>query len=225
MFLFPPHPAKVMSIQPDSVVRLEKEGGWVAQRKYNGWHGVLHLHHGKLTLWHRSGKPFTKYRLTRSMEQCFQSINPDTEVVLDGELIHGQAVSEITGHQALTDTIVLFDILYCGKPLLTEGFVERYNLLARICGNPQKLEEKKRGLVVATYDESQLWLAEVFKDEFLYHYYEFLQFDQHKRDRFPEIEGLVCKRDTASQLQLGNKAYDVGWMMRVRKTKQKVYLF
>jgi hypothetical protein len=140
-------------------------------------------------------------------------------------LIHGQAVSDITGTQALRHCIVLFDLLWLGKPLLTEGFQERYNMLQSICGKPQTLEPKKRGLVIKEVGESKLWLAETFPDDFAYHFYEFYEFDEQGRDQFPEIEGLVCKKAKNSALRLGNVPYDVDWMMRVRKTKDKVYLF
>jgi len=147
------------------------------------------------------------------------------EVVLDGELMHTKAKSKITNTQALDNTIVLYDLLYLGRSLLTEGFEERYNLLSKICDNPKEMEPKKRGLVVQKVDESQLWLAETFHNDFLYRFYEMYEFDKYQRDKFPEIEGLVCKRAKQSRLRLGNFQYDVNWMMRVRKTKEKVYLF
>ena len=229
-FIFPPHPSTNMKIRPDSAGMLEEEGGWLSQRKYNGWHSVVHLHkaEGVCNIWHRSGEPFTKYQMTPEMRDCFLQgvqVDPEVEVVLNGELIHGQAVSDVTGQQALRHTVVLFDLLYLGRPLLTEGFEERYNLLASICGSPVKLEPKKRGLAVAEVGESKLWLAEVFRNEFLYRFYEFFEFDEQGRDKFPEIEGLVCKRATGSALKLGNVPYDVNWMVRVRKTKEKIYLF
>jgi hypothetical protein len=229
-FRFPPHPDSRMKVRPDSVGRLEQEGGWLAQRKYNGWHSVIHVHKERniCNIWHRSSKPFTKYQMTPEMRECFFrgiQVDPSIEVVLNGELVHGQAVSDITGAQALRHTIALFDLLYLGKPLLTEGFEERYNLLTGICGSPTTLEPKKRGLVVAEVGESKLWLAECFKDDFLYRFYEMYEHDDQGRDKFPEIEGLVCKKAKGSALKLGNVAYDVNWMMRVRKTKEKVYLF
>jgi hypothetical protein len=103
-----------------------------------------------------------------------------------------------------------------------------------LCGNPTQYEPKKRGLMVSEYGDeagkhpeylSQIWLAETFRDEFLYRFYEMYEFDKHGRDKFPDIEGLVCKRAKHSMLKSGNQEYDVGWMMRVRKTKENVYLF
>ncbi len=225
-FFFPPHPSVHFKIPPDQLPNLEKQSGWLAQRKYNGWHSVIHVNRDKniCNLWNRRGKPFEKYQLTPEMRECFfRQFSGD--VVLDGELLHGQAISQITGQQALRHTIVLFDILYLNKNLLTEDFGERIFLLSSICGDPKSLEIKKRGLVVQEVGESRLWLAQLFQDEFLYRFYEMYDFDSSGLDKYPDIEGLVCKRVKNSRLGLGNIQYDVNWMMRVRKTKEKTYQF
>jgi len=163
------------------------------------------------------------------MKKCFLAldIDPKQEYIFDGELLHTKAVLQATGQQAAKNTIVLFDLLWAGNYLLNWSFEERYNLLAKLCYNPTELEPKKRGLVVVTSGESQLWLAEVFKDDFEYHYYEMYEFDTAGNDKYPEIEGLVLKmKGSASRLiKLGQKKYDVDWMMRCRKTKEKQYLF
>lgn len=237
MFLFPPHPHSKMRIRPDSVAKLEEDGGWLAQRKYNGWHAVISIFNGESQIWNRHGEAFTKYKLTPEMRKALAAIpgiDPKTEVVLDGEFIHGQAVSDITGVQSQRNTLALFDILYYGRPLLMMDFQERYELLTKLCGNPNEYEPKKRGLMVSEWGDeagkhpeylSQVWLAETFRDEFLYRFYEMYEFDKHGRDKFPDIEGLVCKRAKHSMLKAGNQEYDVTWMMRVRKTKENVYLF
>jgi len=229
-FLYPSHPDSRFKLNvfafPDSLDRLEKEGGWLAQRKFNGWHSVIHLQDGVSQIWNRHGVPFTKYELTDDMRQALANlpIDPKLEVILNGEFVHGQAKSKITGEQAQKHTFALFDLLYCGKPLLTQGFEERYNLLASLCGNPKTLEPKKRGLLVNKVGESQIWLAEIFRDEFMYRFYEMYEFDKVGNDKYPDIEGLMCKR-VNGRLKAGNVQYDVNWMMRVRKTKEKVYLF
>ncbi len=226
-FIFPPHPHKSMRIHPDSIDRLEKEGGWLAQRKYNGSALVAHLHHGEVKLWNRHSEPFTTYKLTPSMVAAFNQLNidPEREVVLNGELLHTKAKSKITNAQAATNTIVLYDILFLDTILLYKGFAERFAILNQICNAPKVQEKKKRALEVCKADESQIWLSEVFHDEFSYRFYEFYEFDAAKNDKYPEIEGLVCKRAEGSVLKMGNVKYDVDWMIRVRKTKEKVYLF
>lgn len=228
-FIFPPHPGDKMRMKASSLPRLEKEGDWLAQRKYNGSHMIAHVCEGMVTLWNRHSQPFTTYKLTPDMVRCFLSmdIDPKQEYVFDGEVLHTKAVLQATGQQAAKNTIVLFDLLWAGRYLLNWSFDERYNLLAKLCHSPTDLEPKKRGLVVATSGESQLWLAEVFKDEFAYRYYEMYEFDNNGNDKYPEIEGLVLKMTgPASRLiKVGNKMYDVDWMMRCRKTKEKMYLF
>lgn len=225
-FIYPPHPQTKLKIRPESLDRLEQEGGWIAQRKYNGSHCVVHIKKGKVQIWNRIGEPFRTYQLMPSMIGCFlQGIDDSLELVLDGELLHTKAKSKITNKQAQTNTIVLYDILFCNRILLQMPFEERYNLLSGICGKPKIYEPKKRGLAVSKVEESELWLAENFLEEFAYRFYEMYEFDREGNDKFPEIEGLVCKRGKGSFLNIGNTKYDVSWMMRVRKTKEKIYLF
>jgi|SRR5581483_4634907 len=228
-FIFPPHPASNMKIRPEaeSLNILEKEGGWTAQRKYNGSHTVVAINGDVVSLWNRQGEPFGRYRISPDLYGCFLNLNTGgKEVVLDGELIHEKAKSKITNTQASTHTIVLFDLLYYGKYLLMETFEERYKLLTQICKSPTKLEDEKRGLLVEEKKEGKLWLAECFDNDFSYRFYEMYEFDKNNNDKYPEIEGLMCKRlGRMSRLRMGNVPYDVTWMMRVRKTKEKTYLF
>lgn len=230
-YIFPPHPDKRMKIRPESVDQMLEginKGLWVAERKYNGSQFVAHYHGGEVNIWNRHGEPFTTYKTTPAMVECFRSLNipPGMEVVLNGELLHTKARSKITERQAATDTIVLYDLLYFGKYILTLNYLERYNLLKEICRNPEKLEPKKRALEVVSIEGSHIWLAETFTDEFSYHFYEMFEFDDRGLDKYPEIEGLVLKKiDASSKLKLGNIKYDVDWMIRVRKTKEKIYLF
>ena len=227
MYLFPPHPSISMKIPHSEVDKYEKMGGWVAQRKYNGSHFIGHLKNNLLTCWNRRGDPFTTYKLTSEMASAFCSLNVDPKIdyVFDGELLHTKAKSKIMNKQAVTNTVVLFDILYCGKTLLMETFLQRYEILKSLCGNPLKLESKSRALEVTKVNDSQIWLAEIFPNEFEYHFYEFYDFDKNGNDKYPEIEGLVLKRIKNSTLNLGKTAYDVNWMMRVRKPKLKTYQF
>jgi ATP-dependent DNA ligase len=224
-FLFPPHPHKSMKIPHGDVAKYEAMGGWVAQRKFNGAHFVGHIHLGTLTCWNRQGQPFSTYKLTPSMSECFADlkVDPNTEYVFNGELLHTKAKSKITNEQAAANTIVLFDLLYAGRSLLMETFPQRYTMLTELCGSPTVLEPKKRAIEVGLVDESKLWLAEVFESDFEYRWYELYDFDEQGLDLYPEIEGLVLKRVMGSRLDIGNKAYDVNWMMRVRKEKTKTY--
>lgn len=227
-FLFPPHPSKAMKIPHTDVGKYEVMGGWVAQRKFNGSHFVGHLYDNVLTCWNRQGQPFTTYKLTNEMNQCFAmlpGVDPKVEYVFDGELLHTKAKSKITNQQAATNTIVLFDLLYCGRHLLRESFIERFEILKKICGYPTNPEPKYRAIEVSSVGHSDIWLAELFFNEFEYHFYEMYDHDEDDLDIFPEIEGLVLKRLGNSPLDSGKKAYDVNWMMRVRKPKPKTYSF
>jgi hypothetical protein len=233
-FLYPPHPDSRMKIRPESVGRLEEQGGWIAQRKYNGTAVVMHImrlptgEYTDLLIWNRHAEFLTLYKTQPEMIRCVVNgldIPAGCEVLLNGELLHTKAKSKVTGSQAQTDTIVFYDLLYYNRLLLTETFPERYSILNRLCRSPDKLEPKKRDLLVHEYGGSELWLCQNFPDQFIDRFYDFYEFKEGL-DLYPEIEGLVCKKTgPASRLRLGNVPYDVDWMMRVRKTKEKIYLF
>ncbi len=228
-FMFPPHPGKNMKMMASDLDAYEKQGGWLAQRKFNGSHMVGHFHKGQLTIWNRQYQPFTYYKLTDEMVGCFLSlgINPDDEVIFDGEVLHTKAKYTHTQIQAVTDTIVVYDLLYFNEPLVHDDFGTRYGKLADLCRNPTELEPKGRGLKVANVGKSTLWLAELFRDEFSFHFYEMYAFTatEPKHDLYPEIEGLVLKREKDSYIDHGARPYDVNWMMRCRKEKKKTYQF
>ncbi len=235
-YIYPPHPDSRMKIMPTSVGRLEEDpvykGKYLSQRKFNGSQAVIWVHNGEVDMMNRHGEGFTTYRLTEAMKQCFLSLAiPDNvECVLNGELLHTKAVVRSKGEQAAKDTIVLYDLLFYRKHLLTPGYLDRYDMLRQICRSPESLEPKKRALEVVTHEGSNLWLAQNFMHDFSDRFYDFYEFenddyDNPDADKYPEIEGLVCKRIGASKLKLGNAKYDVDWMIRVRKTKEKIYLF
>jgi hypothetical protein len=148
----------------------------------------------------------------------------DTEYVLDGELLHTKAKYKATGKQAAQNVIVLFDILYAGKYLTIPTNMERLAMLQEVAP-PVEMEPKKRALLVAKEGESQVWLAETFHDDFSYRYWEMYDFDQYGNDKYPEIEGLMLKQKDAKNTSIGTRPNDVSWMLRCRKTKEKMYQF
>lgn len=226
-FLFPPHPAKNLKITPDMLTSYERQKAWVAQRKFNGTHVVIWLYQDQVAMWNRRGQPLAQYQMTPKMEKmlltCFNR-NHDTEYVLDGELLHTKAKLQTTNKQAVDNTVVLFDILYAGKFLSNLTTLERLEVLNAFAPN-QGLEPKKRALFVSSYDESQIWLAETFHDDFSYRFWEFYDYDTNGNDRHPELEGLVLKNKLAKNTSVGNRPNDVLWMLRCRKTKEKMYQF
>lgn len=228
MPFFPPHPNSKMKIKPESLDKVEATKDYVAQRKFNGTHVIIELCDGDMDIWNRHGEHLTLYKLTNEMKQAFLSLNidPSKRYVLGGELLHSKAKSKITNSQAATNTIALFDIYMADKYLLGWSQVDRLKLLADVCGNPTQLEEpKKRGLVAKQVGDSQVWLAEVFPDDFSYHFYEMYERDKNGNDLFPEIEGLVLRMKTSRLPKMTPTPYDVDWMIRCRKTKDKIYMF
>lgn len=227
-FVNPPHAGSKQIIRRVDLKTYEQMGTWLAQRKFNGTHSVIWIHNDEIALWDRHGVPQTLYKLTPSMKECLLKLKHDKEMVVVGELLHSKAKSKITNQQVAKDTIVLFDILYYGDHLTAMNQVERLVFLSEICGKPEVMEENSpgmisRGLVVARKDESNLWLAETFMDDFLYHFDEIIEKDKHGNDRYPEIEGLMLRLKD-NHLRAGQKG-DVNWMVKCRKYKDKVYNF
>lgn len=236
-FVLPPHPNPHMRIKRENLPTYERMGKYVAQRKFNGTHMVLWLYRDQVAIWERRGKVPTYYKMGPGMRECLLNLtrDPERETVLVGEALHTKAKSKITGQQEALNTICLFDILmHDGEFLTTIDQVGRLDLLARICGNPNVLEPPKfpgatrRALVVERRKEATLWLAEVFADDFQYHYDECCtdQFDKHGRDLYEEIEGLVL-RLKESRLKIGPHGGigDVDWLVRCRKEKPRMYKF
>jgi hypothetical protein len=222
-FYFPPHPGPKNKIRYVDLPLYDKLNRFVAQRKYNGSHAVIH--YPSMQIWDRRGKPLFSYKMSESMKECFHSLNLKKEYVFDGEVLHTKAKSKITGKQSATNTIVLFDLLFAGRYLSGVPFIDRMNLLDEVCKHPRQLEEKNRALLVDNAGVSNLWLAETFNSDFLNKFYEF--FDYHAKtgeDKFPEIEGLILK-NKAGMLLSGGKLEDNDWIVRVRKEKPNMYSF
>jgi hypothetical protein len=227
-FIFPPHPQKANCIHHSSLKLFENRGGWIAQRKYNGTHVVVYVRRRPnetvdFDIWDRRGSHLTLYHAPETMITCFLGLNikRNHDYVFAGELLHTKAKSKITGQQAATNTIVLFDVLHAEHYLIDLTQRQRLELLSFLCRNPDQLEPKGRALVVATAAESNLWLAETFDGNYLEHFYE--MFDFHIKtgeDKYPEIEGLVLRLEN-SHLAAGDRLHDVEWMMRVRKKSNK----
>ena len=118
-------------------------------------------------------------------------------------------------------TIVLFDLLFAGVYLASMSAEKRLEELAGCCG-PTQPEERGRALVVKQVGESNLWLAESFDDDFLFHFDEFWDDDEGGNDKWPEIEGLILRRRDGLLLS-GDRLQDVEWMLRCRKPKPNVY--
>jgi hypothetical protein len=224
-FILPPHPSPSMRIEREHLPKYEQMGQWVAQRKFNGVHSVIWIFQDKVAMWDRRGITQTFYKLTPSMTRCLLSLNrdPHKELIVVGEVLHSKAKSKITNAQCATHTIVLFDVIYYGDHLTRMTQLERLALLSEMCGNPTVMEpggfagSTSRALVVRDDEESHLWLAQVFNDDFLYHFDECIEEDKHKNDKYPEIEGLVL-RIKDSRLTVGGSG-DVNWLLRCRKPK------
>lgn len=226
-FLFPAHPSPNMKITPQMLDSHEAKGAWIAQRKFNGAHCVIWIFQDQVQMWNRQGEPFGTYQMTEGMKKNLLyglDRDYDTEYVLNGELLHNKAKLATSGRQAVENVVVLFDVLYAGKYLTNMTTLERMDLLSEIA-LASELEPKKRALKVCENFESQLWLAETFYDDFSYRFWELYEHNDNGDDLYPEIEGLMLKMKDAKNTSIGNKPNDVLWMIRCRKTKEKMYQF
>jgi hypothetical protein len=224
-FLYPQHPKSGILVATNLLDDYEKQGNWLAQLKYQGSNTVLWVYNDQFMMWNRRGEPFTTYKAKEGMRKCIQNLDlaPNTEYVLNGELLHTKAKNKTTNKQVVTDTIVLFDVLYVGTYLSAEPLEQRLVILKNICRNPQTLDKDKQALIVASEDESQIWMAETWDNEFSYHYWRFVDEDSQNNDRYPLIEGLMLKLKGSTNVGFGTKPTDVTWMVRCRKRKDKTY--
>jgi len=200
-FIFPPRP--VGKTHPRRLPRYQK-APWIAQRKFNGTRNLIHIVDGDVICWMRKGEPHKQWEMSDDVKRQILDLNlTEDEYWLDSELLHHK-----TTDQHYKNRIVLFDVLHAGKYLFRSlTLLERYELLANLCGNPTE-RESKHGLALVASEN--LWLAENiqpvdFVDEFKRH----LDKDQ--------IEGLVLKDSTSTIDNFGNKYYEVAWQVRCRK--------
>lgn len=198
-FIFPPRPRKGW-LHPTQIRRFP---GYVAQPKYHGWRVLVYFFpDGSIRFFNRRGGP-TRYRIPPSMMRGLKSLSPDPRSfqVLDGELLHFMAA------QRVRDTLVLFDLLvHKGSYLLGTAMMDRYELLASLCGKPKELE-KDTGLEVGLRIRPHLWLAPNFTGN--------LGAAYKRHVRPPLIEGLILK-NPKGRLQPGLSADNNGlWQLRI----------
>ena len=201
--LFPPHPEN--KILPQRLGDYEKSGNWIAQRKFNGTHILLHVSADRqVTILTRHGTPPKLFNLTKSHIEQILSLNlePEKEYWLNGELLDHKTKNK--NHKS---KIILFDVLQAGDYLIMKmNQKDRLDLLAKICRNPTELEPNSGIALQSTPD---IWLAESFSNEFEKHFEEFNHLD--------EIEGLILRKKNSFIDNYGQREYSVNWIIRCRK--------
>lgn len=201
--LYPPHPA--CKISSANLGKYENSGQWLAQRKFNGTHVLIHISKDKrVSILTRHGTAPKLFSLTKSHIAQILSLNLEDgkEYWLDGELLDHKTKSK-----RYKGKIVLFDVLQAGHYLIKRlDQSQRIKLLAEICRNPKDLEPNE-GIALRVTDD--IWMAETWINDFKTHFEEFLRLD--------EIEGLVLRKSKSFIDNFGQKEYDVSWIVRVRK--------
>jgi hypothetical protein len=201
--LYPPHPS--CKISPSSLGKYESAGGWLAQRKFNGTHILIHISMDrKVSILTRHGTAPKLFSLTKSHISQILSLNLEDgkEYWLDGELLDHKTKSK-----KYKGKIVLFDVLHAGQYLIKKlNQLQRIQLLSEICRHPKDLEPNE-GIALRVTDD--IWMAETWSSDFKAHFERFIHLD--------EIEGLVLRKSKSFIDNLGQKEYDVSWIVRVRK--------
>jgi hypothetical protein len=200
--LYPPHP--LSKIPHHRLPFYEASGEWIAQRKFNGTHVLIHVPvSGKIGILTRHGTSPKMFSLTRSHEEQIRSLGLEEgkEYWFDGELLdHKTRSLDYKGK------IVLFDILQAGRYLFRNpDQMERLRILSQICRNPVSREPGGVALMVS----DDIWLAENWMSGFAERFKEFLDRD--------EIEGLVLRKSSSVIENYGQRKYDVSWILRCRK--------
>lgn len=220
-YIYPPYPDQRSKIHPDQLARLDRTGHWLCQRKFGGSRAVIKVRQadGVCEVWDRHGGSFATLSLTTGLRDCLLSLRlPAEEYWLDGEWLQHKAKVAATGRQAVTETIVLFDVLYAGEYLSRPPQQERLDILAGICDLPTRHEPGGRALSVAAVGSAQVWMAETFSDDFEYRFYEYVDDDDQGNDRHPEIEGVVLRHRGFRLVNPGFRQYRVkGDVLRCRK--------
>lgn len=201
--LYPPHPAsRIPSHDLDSY---EATGEWIAQRKFNGTHVLLHVSQGgDVGILTRHGTPPKMFSLSKNHILQILALNLERgkEYWFDGELLDHKTASPV-----YKGKIVLFDVLQAGRYFLRNpNQAERLKILSDICGNPTK-REPNRGIALEVSED--LWVAENWTSGFRDRFSDFLDMD--------EIEGLVLRKASSALENFGREKYDVHWIVRCRK--------
>lgn len=196
--IFPPRPRSL--IPPGQLLSLEKQGRWIAQRKFGGHRILVHVRpDGYIELFGRHGRPYpqTRYAPTSSLRQQFRSLQLENgkEYWLDGELLHPR----------VPGTIALFDVLHFGEYLFGVNQIDRLELLRKICRDPQ--DDRPKIALAAT---SNIWMAEYWREDLRLRYSESLNYGLL-------VEGLMLRDSTSSLDDWGHRPYEVDWQVRCRK--------
>lgn len=203
-YIYPPRPT--LTIHPRFLP--DYENTWFAQRKYNGQRNLIHvLQDGNVEFWGRHGKAH-EYSVPSFLQKEISGLSLDKgkEYWIDSELLHNKT-------STIKDTIVIYDILFAGKLLFGVKQLDRLHLMNKICNvNPENEETSHLGIQVS----DSVFVAKSFTSNFCNLFGQALN--------VPELEGLVLRNPNSKLDNLGQKEYEVSWMIRCRK-EHKNYSF
>lgn len=190
-FITPPRPEG--KIHPRQLPSIEREGGRIAQPKYDGDRRCVATEGRDIASWNRHGQ---KRTLDPKIAKEMRSLKlPKGFAYFDGEYLSQLGV------------LALFDILHCARTLVGVYQLERLALLADICRNPQ--DTCLSGFAHPITEH--IWMAPQFSCQFTQLYQKTLPLKG-------TIEGILL-RDIDSYL--GSVAtvgeFLVNWQLRCRQ--------
>jgi ATP-dependent DNA ligase len=200
--IYPPRPKG--AVPPTDLPHYDELGLFCIQPKYNGSRSIIHIAEDRrVQIFSRHGRAHHSYTMPLPIQNeilALPGLPKATEIWLDGELMVKTTPEDTKGK------IILFDVLHYKEYLFLQYTqVERLNLLAKICGEPTKLDPW-RGMGYQISDN--LLMAPTFfsnfKDEFL-------------KDYGDEVEGLVLRKKDSLIDNFGQKEYEVPWLIRCRR--------
>lgn len=221
-YIFPPR-AETCIPKDDATVFLDM--GWKPQLKYNDSHALIKIlpEPHKIELWNRHGERFRTYTapdwLTEQLEQVAGALGlPNNQYhLLDGGLLDQK-------HQAIKDTIVIWDILVQNdEHLLGTTYQERYDILKNSIST-----EEPYWYTHPTHDPidfgikltDNIILARQYDASDWDHIWETVHTINApfstKNDVKPVLEGVVLK-DPNGRLEMGYKEKNnTDWMVKSR---------
>lgn len=138
------YPPRAQNAIPRADTEIFSDLGWIAQFKYNDSRCIIkYCPDGTVELWNRHAERFRTYHLPDHLREQLQTLrallglNPHKTSMLDGGLLDQK-------HQAIKDTIVIWDILVRDdQHLIGTTYSDRYDQLLPHADQPWVYEHSK----------------------------------------------------------------------------------
>jgi len=186
-YVYPPRPRRISPTLLESTY--SEDEGWIAEKKMNGWRGVV-LHDGKTSeIWNRHGAVMATGQGEEEMAKHLANILPGSSTIVDGEMI-GRRTTTVKG------IFYAFDICMIeGEWIGDRTYLERRKVLQTL---------------LASHQGDKLWLPT---------YVNRGKFDYFKDSIGDELsEGIVIKRANSTfPMELNSESSKFTGWLKVKK--------